>query len=193
MGRAIFFLALMFSLSITVTTAASPNNLLEITLTQNTTAGTVTLPNEGTKLPTQHSNKTGIGDTYLVHTVGNSVAALVFSQTNPHSIVYNQTTGQVTLQLRQNLTPSQAFLVFTKGDERTVLDHLTDITSSTFLTKPMPSFAFATNKYAVRFIMNISGVNLTTPLLLKKGIQTIEIANDQGSVNGTVNIAITRP
>ena len=92
----------------------------------------------------------------------------------------------------QNLDNSRIFLVFSKGNWRTVESKIDLIESGKFLAAISPSFAFGLGTlYPIRLILTYTGIDLIGNFILGMGQHKIVVEN-LGTSDGKTLVKITR-
>ncbi|HLD78062.1 MAG TPA: hypothetical protein VJB16_03455, partial [archaeon] len=170
-----------------------------LNLTVNGTANNVFVPgaypnavNASTLFSKLVSNQTF---NYLSSWLGEPQAALVSSVATATSLFLANTTGNHTLGMNQsanNLTGTQSFLAFTRGDQRSIQEQMERVKAKSFLSAIKPSFGYGLgNKLPITLLLNYTQVNLVSNLTLTRGVTTLEVLN-LGAEAGRKNVSITR-
>ena len=158
---------------------------LQINLTLNTTLGKVFIPGVGEQnansLPS--ATYTSPPHFYLASYLNSNLKGLVFSQEKPLSISVRGNSTHHFLSLNQNLTRSQVFLVFTKGDYTAIDNRMSLIEGGTFLSQASPSFSFGLgSKHTITLLLNYSDIDIQGNFTFKKGVHEITLqSNKTGS------------
>ena len=156
---------------------------LNLKLTINSTANTVYIPDTGEKSFSQLSTQTFTPATYYIASYGGgTVQALVYSQKVPVSLKTQRTDSSHTLTLNQQLSGSQALILFTKGDYNTVESKIGSI--STLLSRSSPAFGqpAPAEKTGITVLLNYSAIDIQGNLILHRGVNRLVIqSNKSGS------------
>ncbi|MBL7160872.1 MAG: hypothetical protein ISS93_03425 [Candidatus Aenigmarchaeota archaeon] len=155
---------------------------MQINLTLNTIEGTIYVPGSGEDVAgNPHSTSpTSPPHFYLAHYSNNTLTGLVFSQEIPLSISSRTDTDNTYLSLEQNLTHSQAFLVFTSGDYEAIDNRMELIEKGTFLQEISPSFSFSLGtKNPVKLLLNYTSIDIQGNFTFRKGYHEITLESNR--------------
>jgi hypothetical protein len=167
---------------------------LNIKLTLNNTENKVYIPGVGEVLSNSLGAETYTNPThyYLVSYLNNVLYGLVFHRENPISISISNTSENHTLTLTQEITNSEIFLVFTKGDWKVINNRISMIEAGNFLNHFSPSFSFGLGSIvAMKILLSYQEFELQPRLILQRGYYKI-MAEYTGNSGGKPMINISR-
>ncbi len=100
--------------------------------------------------------------------------ALVFHSSTPESATASETTQNHTIELTLWVEDSEAFLVFTKGEEANIKNRLDLIESLEFMTHISPSFGFGLGLYhPIKVLIEFTDIDIVSNLLVSQGSHEI--------------------
>jgi len=169
-------------------------NNVQIKLKLNT-SNTVYIPGTGEVLSTAVTNTTYSSPPsyYLSSDSSNSLKALVFSyQTPVHLKLSKGASSYHTLETSQYITNAKSFLVFTKGDWRTVDSKMGIVKDGSFMQNIEPSFGYGLGLYyRIKLITNYDSINITGNFTASRGTYNF-IFENTGNINNKNIINIRR-
>ena len=117
---------------------------LQVSLSLNNTGSLVYIPGTGevpsSSLPTSSFQPL---EYYLASYQNSNLKALVFSRETPISVSVRQNATHHFLALNQTISNSLVFLAFTRGNYQAIERRMPLIRDGSFLTYPLPTFAFS--------------------------------------------------
>ena len=114
---------------------------IQINLTLNSTDSLIYIPGVGEQQSGTLISPSQIAPKFFIASYLNeNLKGLVFSQEKLISIDASSSSTHHFISMEQNLSQSQAFLVFTKGDYKTIENRMPLIEAGTFLSHDPPSF-----------------------------------------------------
>ncbi len=174
-------------------------NFFGLNLTVNRTVNNVAVPGSFagpvnastlfTKLVSNHTFN------FLTSYLGEPQAALVSSVASATTLFLANTSGNHTIGLNQsanNLTSTQLFLVFTRGDQRSIQEQMERVKARSFLSAITPSFGYGLGAAApLKLLLNYTDVNVVSNLTLGKGASRLVITNT-GEADDRQNVTVER-
>jgi hypothetical protein len=155
---------------------------LWIELNRDDLGETVYIPGVG-EVAASELNNAEYGDPdhyYIVSYKNETLYGLVFFYEEPLILSVRNTTSNYTLKLVDNLTHSNVFLVFSRGDWKEVENRMSLVEGKTFLLKPSPSFGFGLGVYYPAEIMLLySDIDIQGSDIIQKGYHTISITSNK--------------
>jgi hypothetical protein len=190
-----FSLAIIFVACASMGQVAEANHVLHINLhLNNTDSGTrVYIPGTGEAGASPSSNATYTHPTHFYitsHSSDDMIRSLIYSHQQPISIGLSGSGTYHALELDLNLTNSQAFLAFTKGDWPVIDSRMGLIEARQFLSRISPSFSYGMgSQYRLRILLEyINTVDLEgRGFTLQRGNYQLELeSNKTGSQNKVI-------
>jgi parallel beta-helix repeat protein len=167
---------------------------IQVKLVLNNTSSKVYIPGVGEKTFSGLTSSTYLTPDhfYLASYLNNVLISLVFSFEKPVSIFTGKTSNTYSLGMDQKFSNSRVFLVFSKGDWRTIDKRMEMIEKGEFLSKVSPSFAFGLGKqYPIRVALEYNDIAINGSLTVGRGYHKITIENI-GESEGKVILRVRR-
>jgi len=176
--------------------AQTPTYTFQVNLTINNTDNTVYIPGvgEGLSLGLPAATYTSPPSRYLASYLNDELKGLVYSQQTFQFLAVSSETGEHTFSLGQNLTNSQIFVVFSKGDYQKIDTQMDRIEESTFLEGISPSFAYGQGIiHPIKFVLNYPSIDLQGNYIFHRGIHEISLESNKSSNNQVLVITENVP
>lgn len=120
------------------------------------------------------------GEFFLTSSRSGLLHALVFSRHDPLALRVTRNSTHHFLTAHQNLSRSQVFLSFTKGDHRVVLNRMRGIEGGSFLADASPSFAYALGgRNPLELLLTYADIDLQGTLVFRQGVHQVTIESNK--------------
>ncbi|MBL7206378.1 MAG: hypothetical protein ISS36_02135 [Candidatus Aenigmarchaeota archaeon] len=120
---------------------------------------------------------------YLASYLNNVLAGLVTYNKNSTAIAVSKSGSTHSIQVNQNLANSNAILVFTKGNWKTIDNRITLIERLKFLSRISPSFSYGLGlKYPIKLLLS-PGIDIANNMTAQRGLHKIAVENTGSGVS----------
>jgi hypothetical protein len=168
MERHLFILSAILLVSVPNVYALS----FQVKLTLNSTQNSVYIPGVGEVASASMGSNTYTSPAhyYLASYLNGVLYGLIFSISTPVSISVENSSGNHSLTLSQDIENSNVFLVFSRGSWKEVEKRISSVEKGNFLQEVSPTFGFGTGLYrTVMLLLSYTTLDIQNERIIQKG------------------------
>ncbi len=165
---------------------------LQVKLVLNSTSDRIYIPGTGeTTFSGLTTNEYSTPNHYYLASYSNNVLkSVVFSQMNPLSIFTEKGSNTYGIGTDQRFSNSVVFLVFSKGNWRTINNRISSIEKGEFLSNIKPSFFYGLGEaYPLKIVLDYENIDLNKTLKIGRGLNRL-IIEKKGMIGNKINLEI---
>ncbi|MEM2117283.1 MAG: NosD domain-containing protein [Thermoplasmata archaeon] len=171
----------------------SPINL-EVKLILNSTSDNIYIPGYGEfTFSSLQANEYFSPKNYYIASYSNDILkGIIFAQLKPISLITEKSQNTYGLGTKQTFQNSMIFLVFSKGNWRSINNRIGLIEKGDFLSYPSPTFGFGLKKTYLKITIDYKNLDINKTTIFWKGYNQIIIENIGKTSNNKVGVIVEK-